>query len=86
MPNTQAQPALSQANGILKNAAIVVPLKYLSNFWRSREMSLINCKIELKSLNVQSIVFCLQMAMKKLMIILTMLFLLSETQNYTFLL
>ena len=26
---------------------IVVPLKYLSNFWRSLEMPLINCKIEL---------------------------------------
>ena len=36
------------ANGILKNAAIVVPLKYLSNFWRSVEMSLINYKVELK--------------------------------------
>ena len=26
---------------------IAVPLKYLSNFWRSLEMSLINCKVEL---------------------------------------
>ena len=26
---------------------IVVPLKYLSNFWRSLEMPLIDCKIEL---------------------------------------
>ena len=26
---------------------IAVPLKYLSNFWRSLEMSLINCKAEL---------------------------------------
>ena len=26
---------------------IVVPLKYLSNFWRSLEMILINCKVEL---------------------------------------
>ena len=25
---------------------IAVPLKYLSNFWRSLEMSLINCKVE----------------------------------------
>ena len=31
--NTVAQSALNQANGILKNAAIVVPLKYLRNFW-----------------------------------------------------
>ena len=26
---------------------IAVPLKYLSNFWRSFEMPLINCKVEL---------------------------------------
>ena len=26
---------------------IVVPLKYLSNFWRSLEIPLINCKVEL---------------------------------------
>ena len=26
---------------------IVVPLKYLSNFWRSTEIPLINCKVEL---------------------------------------
>ena len=27
-------------------AKIAVPLKYLSKFWRSLEMSLINCKVE----------------------------------------
>ena len=32
-------------NGVLKNAKIVVHLKYLSNFFRSLEMPLINCKI-----------------------------------------
>ena len=26
---------------------IAVPLKYLSNFWRSLKMPLINCKVEL---------------------------------------
>ena len=36
------------ANGIFKNNAISVPLKYLTNFWRSIEMPLINCKVELK--------------------------------------
>ena len=41
-------PGPNVANGILKNVAIAVPLKYLSNFWRSLEMPLINCKIELK--------------------------------------
>ena len=25
----------------------MVPLKYLSNFWRTLEMSLINCEVEL---------------------------------------
>ena len=29
------------------NAKIVVPLKYLSNFFRPLEMPLINCKIKL---------------------------------------
>ena len=28
------------------NAKLVVPLKYLSNFWRSLEFLLINCEIE----------------------------------------
>ena len=32
----------------LKNAKIVVPLKYLSNFFRSLEMPFINCKIHLE--------------------------------------
>ena len=36
------------SNGILKNATAAVPLKDLSNFWRSLEMPLINCKVELK--------------------------------------
>ena len=30
-----------------KRVKIAVPLKYLSNFWRSLEMSLINCRVEL---------------------------------------
>ena len=35
-------------NGGIKNGVkIAVPLKYLNNFWRSLELSLINCKIEL---------------------------------------
>ena len=29
-------------NGGTKNVEIIVPLKYLSNFWRTLEMSLIN--------------------------------------------
>ena len=36
------------ANNIARiNAKVVVPLKYLSNFFRSLEMPLINCKIKL---------------------------------------
>ena len=45
--NTEAQPNPNNANGILKNAATAAPLTYLSNFWRSFEMQLINCKVEL---------------------------------------
>ena len=37
-----------RANGVLRKATIAVPLKYVSNFWRSLEMSLINCKVELR--------------------------------------
>ena len=46
--NTVAQPAPNQAYRILKNVAIALPLTYLNNFWRSLEMPLINCKVELK--------------------------------------
>ena len=60
--NTFAQDAPNQANGILKNATIAGPLKILSNFYRLIEMSLINCKVELR-LNEQSIVFYLEIVM-----------------------
>ena len=36
------------ANEILRISAIAVLLKYLSNFWTSLKMPLINCKMELK--------------------------------------
>ena len=36
------------ADGILRNATITVQLKYLSNFFMSLEMPLINCKIHLE--------------------------------------
>ena len=39
---------VERPNGIPKNATIAVILKYLSKFWRSLEMPLINCKEELK--------------------------------------
>ena len=35
-------------NSFVKDTKIVVPLKYLSIFWRSLEMSLINCKVHLE--------------------------------------
>ena len=34
-------------NGNEKDVEIIVPLKYLSNFWRTVEMPLINCKVNL---------------------------------------
>ena len=34
-------------NGGTKDAEIMVPLKYLSNFWRTLEMPLINCEVNL---------------------------------------
>ena len=46
--NAVAQLAPNQANRILRNAAIAVLLKYLSNIWRLFEMPLITCKVELK--------------------------------------
>ena len=37
----------TENNGTKNGLKIAVPLKYLSNFWRSLEMPLINCKVEL---------------------------------------
>ena len=37
----------TEKNGTKNGVKIVVPLKYLSNIWRSLEIPLINCKIEL---------------------------------------
>ena len=34
-------------NGNTKDVEIIVPLKHLSNFWRTLEMSLINCEVNL---------------------------------------
>ena len=41
-------PDIANAHRLFTNAKIVVPLKYLSNFFRSLEMPLINCKIHLE--------------------------------------
>ena len=40
--------AVNNTNSSVKNTKIVVPLKYLSNFWRSLEIPLISCKVHLK--------------------------------------
>ena len=37
----------TENNGTKNGVKIAVPLKYLSNFWRSLEIPLINCKVEL---------------------------------------
>ena len=42
-------------NGII-NVEIMVPLKYLSNFWRTLEILLINCEVKL-------ILTCLQIVL-----------------------
>ena len=35
-------------NGNTEDAQIVVPLKYLGNFWRTLEVPLINCEVNLE--------------------------------------
>ena len=40
--------AVNNTNSSVKDAKIVVPLKYLSNFWRSSEIPLINCEVFLE--------------------------------------
>ena len=42
------KPLAAADNGVFKNVKIAVPLKYLSNFWKSLEMLLINYKIHLE--------------------------------------
>ena len=40
--------AVNDTNSSVKSTKTVVPLKYLSNFWRSLEMPLINCSVHLE--------------------------------------
>ena len=42
------EPAAVGGNRVFKNVKITIPLKYLSNFWRSLGMPLINCKLHLE--------------------------------------
>ena len=49
-PNAKSKIKLTgktPADGNEKDVEIMVPLKYLSNFWRTREMPLINCEVNL---------------------------------------
>ena len=60
--------------GIAKTSVkVVVPLKYLSNFFRSLEMPLINCKIKLNM--EKNVYYQLMMVMQYLLLMI---------QNYTF--
>ena len=36
-----------QDNDSLTNVEVVIPLKYLSNFWRNLDIPLINCEVEI---------------------------------------
>ena len=42
------KPLTAADNGVFKNVKIAVPLNNLSNFWRSLEIPLINCKIHIE--------------------------------------
>ena len=52
------------AAGNTKDVKIAVPLKYLSNFWRTLEMPLVNCDISL--ILTWSVLFLLQLEEKNL--------------------
>ena len=38
---------MTNDDGDIENVEIMIPLKYLSNFWRTLEMPLINCEVEI---------------------------------------
>ena len=44
-----------------KHVKIAVSLKYLSNFWRTLEMSLINCEISLELIWSKNVLFIPQL-------------------------
>ena len=58
-----------------RNVKVVIPLKYLSNFFRSLEMPLNNCKIKLNLTWKKNVYYQMKMVM---------LYLLSMIQNCTF--
>ena len=48
---------VNNTNSSVKDAKKVAPLKYLSNFWRSLEMPLINCKVYLELNWIEDCIF-----------------------------
>ena len=49
----------TETNETKKEVKVAVPLKYFSNFWRSLEIPLINCKIELSLKQIENCVLTL---------------------------
>ena len=47
----------TENNGTKNGVEIAVPLKYISNFWRSLEMPLLNCKVNLSLNWIETCVF-----------------------------
>ena len=45
--NFKVKMTCQTGNGGTMNVEIIVPIKYLSNFWRTLEMPLINCEVNL---------------------------------------
>ena len=49
----------TQNNNNILDAEVAVPLKYLSNFWRFLDLSLINCEIELDLTKSKYCLYCM---------------------------
>ena len=49
-----------------KDLEIAVLQKYISNFWSTFEMSLVNCEFNLIKPGLKIVLFCLQMEQKHL--------------------
>ena len=49
--------AVGNTNSSVKEVKIVVPLKYFSNFWRSLEMPLTNCRVYLELKWIEGCIF-----------------------------
>ena len=54
----------TENNGRIDNVEIMVSLKYLSNFWRTTEMPLINCEVNLILTWSANCVFTLMLEIK----------------------